>query len=108
MGLTALQRDLLRAGYLATCLLLFRRRPQLSAPGGAGGALFGRLVGFNFAVLAAEGLFQVGGGAFRGWGAGGAGGLGGGGGGAGGGGGGGGCVAVPDVCGGGGGRDRGA
>ncbi|GLI70150.1 hypothetical protein VaNZ11_014962, partial [Volvox africanus] len=59
VGLVALQRDLLRAGYLAHCLLLFRRRPELSAPGGAGGALFGRLVGFNFLVLLLEGVFQA-------------------------------------------------
>ncbi|GIL87300.1 hypothetical protein Vretifemale_15359, partial [Volvox reticuliferus] len=59
VGLVALQRDLLRAGYLAHCLLLFRRRQELSAPGGAGGALFGRLVGFNFLVLLLEGVFQA-------------------------------------------------
>ncbi|KAG2488469.1 hypothetical protein HYH03_012974 [Edaphochlamys debaryana] len=76
VGLVALQRDLLRAGYLAIALLLFRRRPELRAPRpavagegegggrgpagvGGGGALFGRLVGFNFLVLLLEGLFQA-------------------------------------------------
>lgn len=60
VGLVALQRDLLRAGYLAHCLLLFRRRAELRTPGGAGGALFGRLVAFNFFVLLLEAAFQVG------------------------------------------------
>lgn len=60
VALVALQRDLLRAGYLAHCLLLFRRRAELRTPGGAGGALFGRLVGFNFFVLMLEAAFQVG------------------------------------------------
>lgn len=59
VALTALQRDLLRAGYLAHCLLMFRRRQELTYPGGAGGDLFSRLVHFNLLVLLLEGLFQA-------------------------------------------------
>ncbi|GFR40354.1 hypothetical protein Agub_g898, partial [Astrephomene gubernaculifera] len=37
VALVAVQRDLLRAGYLAHCLLLFRRRNELARPYGGGG-----------------------------------------------------------------------